>query len=178
MKNRKWLCIGLYKPPSQNEKYFLDHLSKTLGQFTCQYHKTILTGDFNLTVENSNLENFMNTFDLECLIKKPTCFLSLNPRCIDLSLTNKKELFKNNDVFEVGISDHHSFIVTALKSQLLKGNTKTKLYRDHSSFNLDIFKENYENSFKNNFITEYSDFQNVFLEILHKYTPIKNKKRY
>ena len=26
VKNRKWLCIGLYRRPSQNEKYFLDHL--------------------------------------------------------------------------------------------------------------------------------------------------------
>ena len=175
MKNWKWLCIGLYKPPSQNEKYFLDHLSKTLGLLTCQYDKTILIGDFNLTVENNNLENFMNTFDLECLIKKPTCVRSSNPRCIDLILTNKKELFKNNDVFEVGISDHHSFIVTALKSQLLKGNAKTKLYRDYSSFNLDIFKEDLENSFKNNFVTEYSDSENVFLKILHKHAPIKRK---
>ena len=175
VKNRKWLRIGLYKPPFQNEKYFLDHLSKTLGQLTCQYDKTILIGDFNLTVENNNLENFMNTFDLECLIKKPTCFQSSNQRCIDLILTNKKELFKNNDVFEVRISDHHSFIVTALKSQLLKGNAKTKLYRDYSSFNLDIFKEDLENSFKNNFITEYSDFENVSLEIFHKHAPIKKK---
>ena len=47
VKNRKWLCIRLYKPPSQNEKYFLDHLSKTLGQLTCQYDKTILIGNFN-----------------------------------------------------------------------------------------------------------------------------------
>ena len=98
---------------------------------------------------------------VECLIKKPTCFQTSNSRCINLILTNKKELFKNNDGFEVGISDHHSFIVTALKSQLLKGNAKTK-YRDYSSFSLDIFKEDLENSFKNNFITEYSDFQMFF----------------
>ena len=176
VKNRKWLCIGLYKPPSQNEKYFLDHLSKTLGQLTCQYGKTILIGDFNLTAENNNHENFMSTFDLEYLIKKPTCFQSSNPRCINLILTNQEELFKKYDIFEVGISDHHSFIVTALKSQLLKGNAKTKLYRDYSSFNLDIFKGDLENSFKNNFITEYSDLQNVFLEILYKHAPIK--KRY
>ena len=67
---------------------------------------------------------------------------------MDLILTNKKELFKNNDVFEVRISDHHSFIVTALKSQLLKGNAKTKLYLHYSCFSLDIFKEGLENGFK------------------------------
>ena len=100
------------------------------------------------------------------MIKKPTCFQSSNPRCINLIITNKKELFKNNDVFEV----------TDVKSQLLKENAKTKLNPENSSFSLDIFKEDLENSFKNNFITEYFYFQNVLFEILHKDAPIK--KRY
>ena len=43
-------------------------------------------------------------------------------------------------MLDVGISDHHSFIVTALKSQLIKGNAKMKLYRDYSSFQLEMFK--------------------------------------
>ena len=43
----------------------------------------------------------MTTFDLECLIKKPTCFRSSNPTCIDLILTNKKEFFIIIDVIEV-----------------------------------------------------------------------------
>ena len=79
-------------------------------------------------------------------------------------------------MLEVGISDHHSFTVTALKSQLLKGNAKKKLYRDYSYFSLDILKEDLESSFKDNFITEYFDFQNVFLGIFDKHAPIK--KRY
>ena len=176
VKNQRWLCVGIYRPPSQNEKYFIDHLSKILGQLSCHYDKTMLIGDFNLTINNKSLENVMTTFDLECLIKKPTCFQSSNPTCIDLILTNKKEFFKNTDVIEVGISDHHSLIVTALKSLLLKGNAKTKLYRDYNSFNIDHFKEDLDNNLKNNSITEYSHFQNIFLEILHKHAPIK--KRY
>ena len=67
--------------------------------------------------------------------KKPACFQSSNPRYIDLILTNKKDLLKNNDVFEVGISDHYSFIVTALKSQVINRNSRTKLHRDYNSFN-------------------------------------------
>ena len=74
----------------------------------------MLIGDFNLTVDNKNLEFFMNTFDLEYLIKKPTCFQSAGPSCIDLILTNKMEFFENSNVFEVGISNHHSLIVTVL----------------------------------------------------------------
>ena len=80
---RRWLCIGLYKSPSQNENYFLYILFKVLRKQTCQYQNVILIGDFNLTVNNKNLEVFMNTFNLASLINKPTCFQSANPTCID-----------------------------------------------------------------------------------------------
>ena len=43
-------------------------------------------------------------------------------------------------MLEVGISDHHSFIIIALKSQLIKGDVKTKLYRDYREFDMDNFK--------------------------------------
>ena len=116
VKTRKWLYIGLYRPPSQNDKNFLDKLSLIMNKLTCQFDNIMLMGNFNLTVENKNLEVFKSTFDMECFIKKPTCFQSVKPNCIDLILKNKKELFKNLNILEVGISDHHSFIVTALKS--------------------------------------------------------------
>ena len=56
VKTRKWLCIGLYKSPSQNENYFLHILSKVLNKQTCQYENVMLIGDFNLTVSNKTLE--------------------------------------------------------------------------------------------------------------------------
>ena len=74
IKSWKWLCIGLYKPPSQNEKYFLDNQSLALTKVSCEYENVMLIGDFNLTVENKNLEVFMNAFDLECLIKNLLTF--------------------------------------------------------------------------------------------------------
>ena len=46
------MCVGIYRPPSQNEKYFVDHLSKTLGWLSRRYDKTVLIGDFNLTIDN------------------------------------------------------------------------------------------------------------------------------
>ena len=144
VKTRKWLCIGLYKSPSQNENYFLDILSKVLSKQTCQYENVMLIGDFNLTVNNKNLRVFMNTFNLDSLINKPTCFQSANPTCIDLILTNKKSLFKNSNVLEVGISDHHSFITTALRTQLIKGNAKMKMYRDYKTFNIEFSKETFQ----------------------------------
>ena len=64
IKTRKWLCIGLYKPPSQNDKYFVDNLSLILNKLTCQFDNFILMRDFKLTVEDKNLEVFKSTFDM------------------------------------------------------------------------------------------------------------------
>ena len=72
IKIRKWLCISLYKRPSQNNNYFLDNLSLILNKLTCKFDNIVLMGDFNLTVENKNIKVFMSTFDLKCVIKKPT----------------------------------------------------------------------------------------------------------
>ena len=105
IKTRKWLCIGLYKSPSQNENNFLDNLCLVINKLTYQYENFMLIGDINITIKNKNLEVFMNSFGLECLIKKPSCLQSKNPSCIDLNLTNKRNLFKNS-VLEVETSDH------------------------------------------------------------------------
>ena len=45
-------------------------------QFKIQFDDIILIGDFDPTVENKNLQVFMGTFDMESLIKNPTCFQS------------------------------------------------------------------------------------------------------
>ena len=65
-KTRKLRCIVVYKPSSQEDKYFIDHLSLILNKLTCQFDKIMLIGNFNLTVEYENLEVFINTFDIEC----------------------------------------------------------------------------------------------------------------
>ena len=63
IESREWLCIGLYKPPSQNEKYFLDNLSRALTKMSSEYESVMLIGDFNLTVAlliwNAQLKNLL-----------------------------------------------------------------------------------------------------------------------
>ena len=59
----------------------------SLNKQTSKYDNIMLMRDFNLTVENKNLEVFMSTFDLECTIKKPIRFQSIHLNCT----TNKKE---------------------------------------------------------------------------------------
>ena len=43
---------------------------------------------------------------------------------------------------------------------------KRNFRRDCSSFSLDIFKEDFKSNIKNEFITEFSDFLNVFWKFL------------
>ena len=97
---------------------------------------------------------------------------------VNLSKTTvnfSKTFFRNLNVLEVGISDHHSFIVTALKSQLIKGNAKMKLYRDYSSFQMEMFKADLDQNLKCTTSSKYSDFQSIFTRVLHNHAPIKKK---
>ena len=91
IKTQKWLCIGRYKLLPKSGEYFLDKLSFILNKLTGKCDNIMLMGDFNLTVENNNLEvYFMSAFDLECMIKKLHVSNLLILNYIDLILNNKK----------------------------------------------------------------------------------------
>ena len=107
--------------------------------------------------------------------KQTTCFKSENLSCIDLILINKKELFKHSEFTQLGISSRHSFDVTSLKSQLLKGNTKTKIYRDYSEFNIGALRENLDKSLSGRNACLYKHFQNTFVQTLNRHAPFKTK---
>ena len=131
--NKKWLLLGNYRPPSQNDLSFISELNLALNFFSPIYENFVLLGDFNLSTENPNLKNFMCSFDLESLINSPTCYKSTNPSCIDLILTNKKNHFMKSATFETGLFDHHELITTILRKTISKGNSKkcsTGIIRD------------------------------------------------
>ena len=71
---RKWLIVGAHKPPDQSKSVFLENSSKSLSIYLDTYENVILLGDFNMTPEDKNLQLFADPFNLEHLIKKPTCF--------------------------------------------------------------------------------------------------------
>ena len=55
--------------------------------------------------------------------------------------------------------------MTTLKSQLDKGKAKTNLYRDYSEFNMNNFKAELDNKLTSGILTEYSNFQNIFIQV-------------
>ena len=66
---RKWLFLGIYKPPSQNDIKFLRRISLVLDYYLPTYENFVVIGDFNLPVESSYLEAIIQVYNLSSLIK-------------------------------------------------------------------------------------------------------------
>ena len=104
---RKWLFLGIKKPLCQNNIEFLNRINSVLDHYLTIHENIILIGDLNLCAENTHLEVTIENYNLNNLTSKATCYQSNNSTCIDLILTNKKNLFELSDTFEMGLSDHH-----------------------------------------------------------------------
>ena len=105
----------------------------------------------------------------------PTCYQSNDFTCIDLILTNKKNLFKLSDTVETGPSDHHKLISTILKLVAFKGKPKEKIYRSYRQFNSEGFKKDL--GFRLNHLRSSScdNFGTTFLKELNRHVPLKKK---
>ena len=172
---RRWLFIGMYKPPSQSDTEFTNRLSSIIDYYLPKYENLILIGDFNLSIENQHLDALIQAYNLNNLINKPTCFQSKTPTCIDLILTNKKGLFKLSNTFETCISDHHKLVSTILKSGSFKGTPKIKIYRSYKNFELENFDRILKDKLQKLANHSYSEFEKVFLKELNKHAPLKKK---
>ena len=140
IRKRKWLIIGTYKPPSQRDSIFLENLLNNLYTYLKDYDNILLLGDFNMTPENTNVQHFPDSFNLENLIHESTCFKGL-PNCIGLIITNRKPYLKNISVTATGLSDFRKQTAVSLKSQVLKALAKRKFYRNYKKFDKDNFNK-------------------------------------
>ena len=130
-------------------------------------------------MEEDAMNYYCDIYHLKNLIKEPTCFKSAqNPTTIDMILTNKSAHFQNSICIETGISDHHKMVIIALKVHFKKFNhTKIKLKNYNKNFNLYSFKEDLKTSllFTDQGNLKYDELKEIFLKILNKYAPMKEK---
>ena len=137
IRKRKRLMIGAYKSPGQNDSLFLENLSNNLSTYLGDYDNILLLGYFNMAPENTNLQHFTDSFNLENLIHS---FKGLSG-CVDLIITNRKPYFKNTCVTATGMLNFHKLIVASLKSQLLKAPPKRKFCRNYKNVDEDNFNK-------------------------------------
>ena len=91
--NRKLLFLGVYKPPNQNDIEFLNRIGAITDYYSQKYNVTII-GDFNIATENTHYQSMMQAYNVNNLIKEPTCFQSNNPNQTYLILTNQKNMYR------------------------------------------------------------------------------------
>ena len=114
-----------------------------------------------MTTEKLHLNNLMQIFNLNPLINMPTCYQLHNSTCIHNILTNQKALFKLSKTFETGLSDHHKFISTIMKSDTFKGSSPKKVDRSYTYFDIDLLKIALQEKLKHLENDTYSVFNSV-----------------
>ena len=119
---------------------------------------------------------FLYQHDLENLVKDKTCFKKANnPSTIDLFLTNNSLAFQNTSTTFAGLSDCHKLVLTVLKTTFSKNKPKELFYRDHKKFNFSDFNDELMAIFSRNAVRSCYQFDQIFLNVLDKYAPMKRK---
>ena len=179
MRRKKWLPGCSYNPHRDWITPHLRNMSTALDKLSTDYENVILLGGFNVEVEEKNLSNFMSVHNLKTLIKQKTCFENPeNPARIDLILTNSPRSFQNIRVFETGLSDFHKLTIAVLKQYFPKLKPKVVNYRDYRHLRNEFRAELDNEMLKHDLINmEYQHFLNIFIEILNKHAPMKQKCR-
>ena len=170
----KWLILGTYRLPNQPINYFFENVGEALDIYRQIYDKFLLCGDFNSEHTELSILESLSKYDSKNVAMGKTCSEnSENPRCIDLFLTNSVQSFQNTSVFVNGISDFHKMILTILKTSFPKSGPKKIIYKNYKNYNSNSFKSDLKKQLK---CTEsYESFENVFLDVLQRYAPLKTK---
>ena len=74
LRKLKWLLFGTYHLPSQSNSFYVDNVGRALGISTQTYDRFLLVGDFNAEEKEFTLENFMDLYNLNNLVKDNSCF--------------------------------------------------------------------------------------------------------
>ena len=173
-----WLVLFGYNPRKESISYFLNHISKGLDKKLSTHENFLIIGDFNCPVSEKAMKDFCEIYNLENLIKKPTCYKNpKNPSSIDVMLTNKKGNFQNSMTIESGLSDFHKMTITMYKGYCKKLDPLIINYRNYKNFDGIKFREdlirqldllNYETM-------TYDEFKVIFMSTLEWHAPVKKK---
>ena len=178
LRKKKWLIFGGYNPARELASSFFEQISKNLDENMTRFDDILIIGDFNSTMSDIPMKDFCDLYDLENLIKEPTCFKNTaNPSSIDVLLTNSPNSFENSVAIETGLSDHHKMVVTVLKSYNKKKDPVTISYRSYKNMNSLVFRDTLKQRLEqfNKEAMKYEDFYEIFMKTLDIYAPIKKK---
>jgi hypothetical protein len=165
-----------YNPHKENITKFLSRISEEMDQILPKYENLLMLGDWNSTVNEESLANFCEMYNLENLIKEPTCFKSTeNPSSIDIILTNKKLSFQNTMTIETGLSDFHKMTVTVMKRFFKKKEPIKIVYHDRKNFDAVKFRGKIRYQIESRDKTSLEELQNLLAKTYLQDAPLKEK---
>ena len=124
----------------------------------------------------NHAHQFLFEYDAKNIASEKKCFKSKdNPTCIDLFITNSPNGFQNTSTTTTGLSDFHKMVMTVSKATFTKSTPKVITFRDFKLFNEEKFKTDLQNSLRITTISSYYVFEKIFLKVLGRHAPIKNK---
>ena len=83
---KKWLLCCSYNPNKNNIQFHFENLTKRLVLYSSNYENLIILGNFNVSIDNSHMPGFCDTYNLRSLITEPTCYKNPEyPTCMTLS---------------------------------------------------------------------------------------------
>ena len=121
----------------------------------------------NAEVTEASMQELCESYFLENLVKKPTCFKNpAKPTCIDLIITNKHGMFQNAKPYETGLSDFHKLVVSIMKLSYKKSPPRMIKYRDYKNFSNGHFKNSLNENLANNTKLDYNSFEEIVLNLI------------
>ena len=178
-RKRKTVDFDTYKPPNINNSSFLNELYNTITFDSTLYKNCVLLGDLNIVRDNTELQNFYESFLFEYLIKKQTCCKGDTPTGVDHIITNILNRFMKLITLKTGISNHHKMIMTIFRSTFAKGKPKTFYYHCYKKFNLEQFQMKLKEKVDEISNNSFDIFLEEFKTCLDKFAPLKeNKNRF
>ena len=163
--------MAIYRPPDLNLDCFLSSVTGLLDYYSKTYEDFIVLGDFNEQEQSPKIASFLNEHCCINIVKKKTCFKSVEGSCIDLILTSRPKLHQLTEVYETGMSDHHLMIYTMLKSTYTKAEPKILRKRSFKYFSDESFLQDLNHGLNDD--GNFSSFNNDFKQIVNYHAPIK-----
>ena len=136
------------------------------------HRSTFSETDYNNEIFQTSMQQFCESYFLEDMVKKPTCFKNpARPTRIDLIITNKLGIFRNVKSYETGLSDFHKLVVSIMKLSYKKRPPHMINYRDYKSFSNEYLKNSLNEKLVNNPELDYSNFEVIVLNLLSFQAP-------
>ena len=176
IRKTKWLIVGCYHPPSQNDNYFFYNLSKALDSLNSNYEKFLLVGDFNSEDHETEITNFLNNYKAKNIVKQKAFPIPCVLICL---LLMALKVFSIHIVFlVVFLITIILLLYTVLKNTFGKQKSNIKYYRDWKKIDNAIFRTELREELDKVETHNYQSFEQIFLSLLNLHAPMKSKKQH